>query len=113
MTDYHPLFKGGGITNFDVYNEHFHEREFVINQAVSGSTASTLSAEQAAEVADWFKAAQEVGPAARLFITEYNILNFWQGNDSDVIARKTFIAAVHDAGGPVCGVSFCKRPWTA
>jgi len=97
VTDYHTLFNGSGIANFDLYNEHFHEREFVFNKEVSDSTASTLIAEQAAEVAEWFKAAQEADPAAKLFINEYNILNFWQENDSDVIANVLEGAFEHSA----------------
>ncbi|MCF3649484.1 endo-1,4-beta-xylanase [Synoicihabitans lomoniglobus] len=100
VTDYHTLFKDAGVDNFDLYNEHFHEREFIIEKAVpSGGLA-----DEAAEVAEWFKAAKAADPEAVLFINEYNILNFWQENDSDVIAYKTFVDAVRDAGGPVDGI---------
>ncbi len=104
VTDYHTLFRGQGIDNFDLYNEHFHERQYIIEKAVPGSTISTMIAEQAAEVAEWFKAAVAADPEAMLFINEYNILNFWQENDSDVIAYKNFVDAVRDAGGPVHGI---------
>ncbi|WP_221030944.1 endo-1,4-beta-xylanase [Actomonas aquatica] len=104
VTEYHTELKDTGVVNFDLYNEHFHEREFIIEKAVPGSTNTTLVAEQAAEVAEWFKLAQQAQPAAQLFFNEYNILNFWQENDSDVIAYKNFVDAVRDAGGPVYGI---------
>ncbi len=104
VTDYHTLFKDAGIGTFDLYNEHFHERDYLMTKLVPGSTISTLMAEQAAEAAEWFKRAAAADPSAVLYINEYNILNFWQENDADVIAYKTFVDAIRDAGGPVHGI---------
>lgn len=100
VTDYHAGLKDSGVDVYDLYNEHFHEREHIIDKAVPGGSIT----EQAAEVAEWFKLAAAADPDAQLYINEYNILNFWQENDSDVIAYKTFVDAVRDAGGPVHGI---------
>ncbi len=115
VTDYHTIFKGSGVDVFDLYNEHFHERNFIINKAVPGSTNTTLIAEQAAEVAEWFNRANAVDPDAQLYINEYNILNFWQENDADVIAYKNFVDAIRDAGGAIHGIGLqahMDRPTT-
>ncbi len=100
VTDYHQGLKGAGVDVYDLYNEHFHERQYLIDKAVPGGSV----AEQAAEVAEWFKAAAAADPDAQLYFNEFNILNFWQENDADVIAYKTFVDAVRDAGGPVHGI---------
>lgn len=100
VTAYHTGLKGAGVDTYDLYNEHFHEREFIIAKAVPGGSI----AEQAAEVAEWFKLAAAADPDTQLYINEYNILNFWNENDVDVIAYKTFVDAVRDAGGPVSGI---------
>lgn len=100
VTNYHTQLADSGIRVFDLYNEHFHERQYIIDKAVPGGTV----AQQAAEVAEWFKAARAADPNAVLYINEYNILNFWQENDADVIAYKQFVDAVRDAGGPVDGI---------
>jgi len=98
--DYHTTFKDAGVDNYDLYNEHFHERELLIEKIVTSGT----NADEAAEVATWFQKAKEVDPNAILFINEYNILNFWQEDDRDVHAYKNFVDAVRDAGGPVDGI---------
>jgi len=100
VTEYHTALRDSGIVTFDLYNEHFHEREYIIDKAVPGGSVD----EQAAEIAEWFKAAQAADPDAKLYINEYNILNFWQENDSDVIAYKEVVDAIRDAGGPVGGI---------
>ncbi len=97
---YHDYFKDKNVDNFDLYNEPFHERTYFINKLVPGGTI----AQEGAEIAKWFKKAREADPNAKLFINEYNILNFWQENDSDVIKYKQLIDAIRDAGGPVDGV---------
>lgn len=98
--DYHATFKDAGIDNFDLYNEHFHERGLLINKLVPGMD----TADEAAEVATWFNEAKKSDPDAILYINEYNILNFWQENDSDVLAYKAFVDAIRDAGGKVDGI---------
>ena len=100
VTDYHTGLKGSGVDVYDLYNEHFHERQYIMDKAVPGGSV----AEQAAEAAEWFKLAAAADPEAQLYINEYNILNFWQENDADVVAYKTFVDAVRDAGGPVHGI---------
>ncbi len=100
VTDYHTALRDSGVRVFDLYNEHFHERQYIIDKAVPGGSV----AQQAAEVAEWFKLAQAADPSAILYINEYNILNFWQENDADVIAYKQFVDAVRDAGGPLAGI---------
>ena len=100
VTDYHAQLKDSGIEIFDLYNEPFHERELVIEKALPGASL----AEEAIEVAEWFKLAQAADPDAVLYINEYNMLNFWQEHDSDVIAYKSFVDAIRDAGGPVGGI---------
>lgn len=104
VSAYHTALRDSGIINWDLYNEHLHERSLIIEKLVPGSTRDTMVEQQAAEAAEWFKAAQAADPKAKLFINEYNILNFWQENDSQVIAYKRFIDAVRDAGGPVGGI---------
>jgi len=98
--DYHTTFKNAGVDNFDLYNEHFHERKLLIEKIVT----SGVTADEAVEVASWFQKAKEADPNAILFINEYNILNFWQEDDRDVHAYKAFVDAVRDAGGPIEGI---------
>ena len=101
IEDYHATFKDAGIDNFDLYNEHFHERELLIEKVVpSGDMA-----EEAAEVATWFNKAKEVDPEAELFINDYNMLNAdWIANDGAVRQYKAFVDAVRDAGGQIDGI---------
>lgn len=100
VTDYHTLFRDSGIVVFDLYNEPFHERATLIEKVVPGAT----TAEEAAEVAEWFKNAAAAHPEAQLYINDYNMLNFWRDDDEDIHAYKAFVDAVRDAGGPVGGI---------
>lgn len=109
--NYHTTFKNSGVDNFDLYNEHFHERALLIDKLVPGGT----TAAQAAEVATWFNKAKEADPNAVLFINEFNILNFWTDQDEDVKAYKAFIDAIRDAGGKIDGIGLqahMDRPTT-
>lgn len=101
ITAYHTALAGRGVENFDLYNEPFHERALIIEKLVP--EPRTLAAE-AAEIATWFKRAREADPDAVLFINEYNMLNFWQENDSDIHEYKELIDLIRDAGGPVDGI---------
>lgn len=98
---YHAALKDEGIDNFDLYNEPFHERAFIMDKLVGPNP--TVAAE-AAEIAAWFKKAKEIDPDAKLFFNEYNILNFWTEQDEDVHEYKALVDAVRDAGGPVDGI---------
>lgn len=100
VTDYHTIFKDSGIVVFDLYNEPFHERETLIEKAVPDGTM----AEEAAEVAEWFKNAAAAHPEAQLYINDYNMLNFWRDDDEDIHEYKAFVDAIRDAGGPVGGI---------
>lgn len=100
VTAYHTTLAGSGIDNFDLYNEPFHERDLIIEKLVPNGT---LAAE-AAEIATWYTAARAADPNARLFINEYNMLNFWQENDADIHEYKELIDLIRDAGGPVHGI---------
>jgi hypothetical protein len=101
ITAYHTALKDAGIDNFDLYNEPFHERDLLINKLIDD--ADDLAA-HAAEVATWFNQAKEADPNAKLFINDYNMLNFWQENDSDIVEYKALVDAIRDAGGQIDGI---------
>lgn len=98
---YHTTLANQGIDNFDLYNEPFSERALLILKLLP---TNFTPAQEVAEVATWFKKARETDPNAKLFINEYNLLNFWQENDSRVVLYKQFIDGVRDAGGPIDGI---------
>ncbi len=102
IESYHTLFKGAGIDGFDLYNEPFHEQQ-AFRDKLMGTTNPTMAA-FGAEVAPWFNRAKEVDPDARLFINDYNMLNFWQENDTDIIEYKALVDAIRAAGGQIGGI---------
>ncbi|EDY82466.1 Glycosyl hydrolase family 10 protein [Verrucomicrobiia bacterium DG1235] len=109
--DYHTTYKNSGVDNYDLYNEHFNERDLLIEKIVTNGVV----AEEAAEVATWFNKAKEADPAAILFINDYNVLNDWTGGDTRVVAYKEFVDAVRDAGGQIDGIGLqahMDRPTT-
>lgn len=100
VSDYHTALAGQGPDVFDLYNEPFHERTYIISKLVPNGT----TADEAAEIATWYKQARAVDATTPLFINEYNILNFWQEDDADVIKYKQLIDAIRDAGGAIGGI---------
>jgi GH35 family endo-1,4-beta-xylanase len=102
IANYHTIFKDAGIDGFDLYNEPFHETESFRDQLL-GTSNPTIE-EFGAEVAPWFNRAKEIDPDAVLFINDYNMLNFWQENDSDIIDYKALVDAIRDAGGQIDGI---------
>jgi len=102
ITQYFTTYKDKGIDNYDLYNEHFHEREFIIEKILGENPSME---EEAAEVATWFQAAKQADPDAVLFLNDYNMLNnSWTPNDGDVHKYKEFVDAIRDAGGDVDGI---------
>jgi GH35 family endo-1,4-beta-xylanase len=101
VEDYHTVLKGLGIDNYDLYNEPFSERAFIIQKLIPTGASRAV---EAAEIASWFKRAKEIDPEAKLFINEYNMLNFWQEDDARIRQYKELIDLVRDAGGPVDGI---------
>lgn len=101
VENYHTIFKGAGIDGFDLYNEPFHERTTFRDELLGPNPSMAAFG---GEVATWFQQARVTDPDAQLFINEYNMLNFWQENDADIIAYKSLVDAIRDAGGPVGGI---------
>ncbi|MDQ8181803.1 endo-1,4-beta-xylanase [Pelagicoccus sp. SDUM812005] len=99
--DYHTTYKSAGIDNFDLYNEHLHERQQLIEKIISNGSV----AEEAAIVAPWFNKAKDADPQAVLFLNDYNILNAsWVPNHGAAREYKAFIDALRDAGGQIDGI---------
>ncbi len=101
IRDYHTAFKDTGIVTFDLYNEPFHETELIIDRLIDDSDSI---AQHATEVAPWFNRAKEADPNAVLYINDYNIIDFWQEDDEDVVAYKNLVDAIRDAAGQVDGI---------
>ncbi len=101
VTQYHTSLKGLGIDCFDLYNEPFHERTYIMAKLAPGTPTA---AQEAVQIAPWFKKAKDADPTAQLFINEYNMLNFWQEDDADIKKYKALIDAIRDAGGEIGGI---------
>ena len=102
VAEYHTIFRDAGIDGFDLYNEPFHEQQSFRDKLL-GTTEPSMAA-FGAEVAPWFNQAKEADPGAVLFINDYNMLNFWQENDADIIEYKALVDAIRDAGGQIDGI---------